>query len=94
MLVILYYDHALTLHMEIQRFWIRGSFTWATFFFFLNRYLAFLGHIPVIVQSFWDPSDLSHKFTVSIYCWLEGFQHLNVFIADVSPDFSLPVGQV
>jgi hypothetical protein len=66
-LVILYYDHALTLHMEIQRFWIRSSFTWATFFFFLNRYLAFLGHIPVIVQSFWDPSDLSHKFTVSIY---------------------------
>ena len=67
MLVILYYDHALTLHMEIQRFWNRGSFKWGTFFFFLNRYLAFLGHIPVIVQYFWDPSDISYKFIVSIY---------------------------
>jgi len=65
--VILYYDHALTLPMEIQRFWIRGPFTWATFFFFMNRYLAFLGHIPVIMQVFWDPSDLSHKFTVSTH---------------------------
>ncbi|KIM74120.1 hypothetical protein PILCRDRAFT_14678 [Piloderma croceum F 1598] len=51
--VILYYDHALTLPMEIQRFWIRG-FTWATLFFFINRYLAFLGHIPVIMEVFWN----------------------------------------
>lgn len=63
--VILYYDHTLTLPMEIQRFWIRG-FTWAKLFFFINRYLAFLGHIPVIMQVFWSPSNLSHKFTVSI----------------------------
>ena len=68
--VILYYDHALTLSMEIQRFWIR-RFTWATLFFFINRYLAFLGHIPVIIQVFWSPSNLSHKFTVSIHSSVE-----------------------
>jgi len=61
--VILYYDHVLTLSMEIQRFWTRGPFTWATFFFFANRYLAFLGYFPVILRIFWDPSDLLYKFT-------------------------------
>jgi hypothetical protein len=28
--------------------------------------MAFLGNIPVILQGFWDPSDLSHKFAVSM----------------------------
>jgi hypothetical protein len=62
--VILYYDHALTLSMEIQRFWTRGPFTWATFFFFVNRYLAFLGYFPVVLWVFWDPSDLPYKFII------------------------------
>ena len=64
-LVILYYDHALTLHEEIQRYWIRAPLTWATFFFFLNRYLAFLGHIPIIMDIFWNISNLPRKATVS-----------------------------
>lgn len=74
--VILYYDHALTLPMEIQRFWMRG-FTWATMFFFINRYLAFLGHIPVIIQVFWRTSDLSYKFTVSIHSLVEEIRTIN-----------------
>jgi len=62
--VILYYDHALTLPSEIQRFWIRGSLTWPTLLFFVNRYLAFFGHFPVILQTFWNSSDLHHKFAI------------------------------
>jgi len=62
-LTILYYDHALTLSMEIQRFWIRGPFSWPALFFFLNRYITCLGHIPVVLETFWAPSDLQHKFT-------------------------------
>jgi hypothetical protein len=50
--------------MEIQRFWILRSFSWAGFFFFLNRYLAVLGHIPVIMLSFWNSGDLAHKFKI------------------------------
>ncbi|KIM81160.1 hypothetical protein PILCRDRAFT_503234 [Piloderma croceum F 1598] len=64
--VILYYDHALTLPAEIQRFWIRGSLTWPTFLFFANRYLAFLGHFPVILQTFWNSPDLVRKLTMLV----------------------------
>ena len=65
-LVILYYDHALTLPAEIQRFWMRDLLTWPTILFLVNRYLAFFGHFPVILQSFWNSSDLPHKFTVGM----------------------------
>ena len=82
--VILYYDHALTLPAEIQRVWIRGSLTWPTLLFFVNRYLAFFGHFPVILQSFWNSSDLPHKLAVSILSYAIE-QHLRVFSPDVSP---------
>ena len=83
-LAILYYDHALTLPAEIQRFWIRGSLTWPTLLFFVNRYLAFFGHFPVILQTFWNSSDLHHKFAVSTVSYaIESY--LMVFSTDVSP---------
>jgi len=62
--VILYYDHALTLPSEIQRFWARGPLTWPTFLFFVNRYLAFLGHFPVILEAFWNTSDSPRKIAM------------------------------
>jgi hypothetical protein len=52
--VILYYDYALTLPDEAERFWATRSITWASFFFYVNRYLCLLGHIPVMVQYYWD----------------------------------------
>jgi len=52
--VILYYDYALTLPDEIQRFWATRSITWASAFFYLSRYITLLGHIPVMVQYYWD----------------------------------------
>jgi hypothetical protein len=30
------------------------GFTWPSFFFFSNRYIALFGHIPVILQYFWS----------------------------------------
>jgi hypothetical protein len=51
--------------MEIQRFWILHSFSWAGFFFFLNRYLSVLGHIPIIMLTFWNATNIVHKSKVS-----------------------------
>jgi len=62
--VILYYDYVLTLPMEIERFWTLRSFSWAAFFFFLNRYLAVLGHIFIILQTFWNTADLALKSNI------------------------------
>jgi len=39
--------------MERERFWSSRAFSWASFFFYANRYLALFGHVPVIVQYFW-----------------------------------------
>lgn len=38
-------------------------FTWASLFFFVNRYLALFGHIPVMLEYFWriDDQDLKQK---------------------------------
>jgi hypothetical protein len=55
LLVILYYDYLLTLPLECSRYW--GSrITLASGFFYLNRYLALLGHIPVVFRYFWTSS--------------------------------------
>jgi hypothetical protein len=64
---ILYYDYVITLSMEVERFWTFQSFTWASFFFFLNRYLSVVGHIPVVVEFFWTTPHPAFKFNVSAY---------------------------
>jgi hypothetical protein len=51
--VILYYDYLLTFSMEVERFWSLRTFTCASFFFFLNRYISVIGHIPVAIEFFW-----------------------------------------
>lgn len=51
--VILYYDYLLTVPAEVERFWSSKSFTWTCFFFYLNRYLSVLGHVPVAFDDFW-----------------------------------------
>ncbi|THU81418.1 hypothetical protein K435DRAFT_785022 [Dendrothele bispora CBS 962.96] len=45
-IAILYYDHALTLPMEMDLVW-RAPKRLNSYLFFLNRYFAFLGHIVV-----------------------------------------------
>ncbi|KAI0742654.1 hypothetical protein C8Q80DRAFT_1329230 [Daedaleopsis nitida] len=50
---ILYYDYVLTLPEEVERYWTAAAGrSWASFFFFLNRYMSVLCHIPVIFEFF------------------------------------------
>ena len=49
---LLYYDFLLTLPLEAERFWT-GRRSWASIFFYLNRYTAILFHIPVIYELFY-----------------------------------------
>ncbi len=49
----LYYDYMLTLPMEVERYWTgSGGRSWASFFFFLNRHMSVLCHIPVVYEFF------------------------------------------
>ncbi|KAJ8474740.1 hypothetical protein ONZ51_g7017 [Trametes cubensis] len=48
---ILWYDFVLTLPLEVERYW-KGGRSWASIFFFLNRYMTVLSHIPVVVEFF------------------------------------------
>ncbi|SJL11461.1 uncharacterized protein ARMOST_14865 [Armillaria ostoyae] len=62
-LSILYYDYALTFGLEVSRFWVHRGFSWAAFFFYLNRYLGIFGHVPVVVEYFWTgyPSNKAQR---------------------------------
>ncbi|ETW76079.1 hypothetical protein HETIRDRAFT_330400, partial [Heterobasidion irregulare TC 32-1] len=57
-LVILYYDHLITLPAEVSRIWSRAR-SKPALWFFLNRYVPFLAHIIVVVFTLADmtPSD-------------------------------------
>jgi len=63
---ILYYDYFLTFPWEVERVWKTSGLNWATGFFYFNRYLCLLGHIPVIIEYFWSTSsprknDICHE---------------------------------
>ncbi|OBZ66687.1 hypothetical protein A0H81_13289 [Grifola frondosa] len=62
-LTLLYYDFVLTISMEVERYWSGGR-SWASFFYFVNRYLSVLSIIPVVFEFFSNVSE-----TVSIN-WL------------------------
>ncbi|KAA1473148.1 hypothetical protein DENSPDRAFT_851409 [Dentipellis sp. KUC8613] len=60
--VVLYYDYALTFPAELEYYWRPGSFNWASGVFFINRYVALVGHLPVVYQCFVPPSTIGrHK---------------------------------
>lgn len=61
---ILYYDYVLTFGWEVSRFWGR-RLTWATFFFYLNRYFTLFAHIPVVMEYFWT-TNAPNKPQVSV----------------------------
>ncbi|TFY66696.1 hypothetical protein EVG20_g4394 [Dentipellis fragilis] len=56
--VILYYDYLLTLSMEQERYWTKRSLNWPGCLFFANRYIAVVGHLPVMYQTFGEFLDL------------------------------------
>ncbi|TFK23592.1 hypothetical protein FA15DRAFT_458899 [Coprinopsis marcescibilis] len=53
---LLYYDYFITFTREIKWIWIpqgrKRRANWMTWFFFANRYLSIIGHIPTIYQYF------------------------------------------
>ncbi|KAF9534350.1 hypothetical protein CPB83DRAFT_330507 [Crepidotus variabilis] len=57
-LVLLYYDYALTLSDEIERFWVaKPKLTIASALFYTNRYLSLFGHLPNLLEYFWTSSN-------------------------------------
>ncbi|KAI0632812.1 hypothetical protein C8Q77DRAFT_1158272 [Trametes polyzona] len=48
---ILWYDFVLTIPLEVERYW-KGGRSWASTFYFINRYLSVISHIPVVVEFF------------------------------------------
>jgi len=56
--VILFYDYFLTLPMEVDRYWCPGSHTWASALFLVIRYVALLGHVPLLYRMFGDPCEV------------------------------------
>lgn len=53
--VILYYDYFLTLSTEVDGYWCAGSHSWASIVFLVNRYVALLGHVPLLYVLFRGP---------------------------------------
>ncbi|KAI1790905.1 hypothetical protein LXA43DRAFT_890166 [Ganoderma leucocontextum] len=63
---ILYFDFFLTLPAEVDRYWTGGR-SWASFFFFVNRYMSVICHVPVIYEFFWPmPESLYHQLLVAV----------------------------
>jgi hypothetical protein len=43
--------------MEVDRYWCAGSHTWASAVFLVIRYVALLGHVPLLYRMFGDPCE-------------------------------------
>ncbi|KAJ7734073.1 hypothetical protein B0H16DRAFT_155595 [Mycena metata] len=53
---VLVYEYLLTLEREVSMFWgIR--LTWASFFFYLNRYTSLFGTLPILIQYYSTTTD-------------------------------------
>ncbi|KAF5334984.1 hypothetical protein D9611_010037 [Ephemerocybe angulata] len=67
----LYYDYFLTFTREVEWIWFGPyKLSWATLFFFANRYLTVLGHIPYMYEFFSfrnDPSRLSVPLMLDVH---------------------------
>ncbi|KAI0264628.1 hypothetical protein BC834DRAFT_970581 [Gloeopeniophorella convolvens] len=63
--IILYYDYFLTLSDEVDRFWCSGPRTWGSAIFLANRYLAVLGHLPLMFLCYANPCTITWVVTQS-----------------------------
>ncbi|KAJ7773826.1 hypothetical protein B0H16DRAFT_1510119 [Mycena metata] len=64
---IVVYDYALTVKQEVARFW-GTTLTWGTALFYLNRYSALFGTVPIVTEYFMTTNDptktaLCHAFS-------------------------------
>jgi hypothetical protein len=57
--VILYYDYALTFSREVEFFWPHENRVgWVSSLYFLNRYVAIFGYIPIVLRLTPGPDSL------------------------------------
>jgi hypothetical protein len=64
--VILYYDYTLTFSREVEFFWPHENrIGCVSFLFFLNRYVAIFGYVPIVL-SLVPGSDLLFRVRVSL----------------------------
>lgn len=60
--VILYYDYTLTLSREVEFFWPHENRVgWVSSLYFLNRYVAIFGYIPIVLRLIPGSNSLFHK---------------------------------
>ncbi|KAK6975141.1 hypothetical protein R3P38DRAFT_3238095 [Favolaschia claudopus] len=72
---VFYYDYLLTFGTEVSRY--RGTrLTWASFLFYLNRYVSLFGTIPVILQFFWEADSSDKSKLPGLRNLSPGFLHL------------------
>jgi len=94
---ILVYDYCLTFVAEVERCW-SFRLNWALALFYLNRYLALFGHVPIVVQYFWSTSD-PNKLEVSFsqpknpQCWCEVILMPNLPDVSIYPSLALKHGE-
>ena len=79
-LVILYYDHLMTLSEEITRIWSRPRAR-SSLLFFIHRYVPLVGHIVVLVYTFgkFPISDKVSATSVSLFATLCDWFFLNSY---------------
>ncbi|KAF7300475.1 hypothetical protein HMN09_00931700 [Mycena chlorophos] len=68
---LLFYDYFLTLDWEVARYW-GTSWSWPTFFYFVNRYATLLGNIPVVLEYFWSAPPTPRKLIVHVSIFVVG----------------------
>jgi len=55
---ILYYDYLLTFRDEVEYFWKRSGRSLVAVLFYISRYFALLGNVPVLVFRFWSEHEI------------------------------------
>ncbi|KAJ6529152.1 hypothetical protein DFH09DRAFT_155827 [Mycena vulgaris] len=77
---ILLYDYALTFEQEVTRYW-GASLTWGTLLFYVNRYSALFGTIPVFVEYLLTTTDPNNKVCAGLQAYHRYFALLSQVLA-------------
>lgn len=76
------YDYGLTLPEEVARYW-GTRMTWGTVFFYLNRYSARFGTVPLLAEILLTTSDPSKAGVCRVL--QPRYQHLLIISGRVTP---------
>ncbi|TEB33884.1 hypothetical protein FA13DRAFT_1730154 [Coprinellus micaceus] len=86
-IALLYYDYFLTFTREVEWFWFaHNRFSWASLFFFANRYVSVLGHFPYIYEFFSFRNDPGR---LKACIGLRSFREIICFVTQIFVGFFL-----